>query len=127
MSCNAIIECAKRAITSDQKENLVTFFENKAYDVLCCHGIPSTSEMYDWNGGDWIKNLNEKNPIILNDLLYDLENDLNSEFTEYAIYYDFIAGHQIYELCGVFWIYELEDGQIYGPTTNKAEVYGFFN
>jgi hypothetical protein len=126
MSCNAIIECAKRAVTSDQKENLVTFFENKAYDVLCCHGIPSTSEMYNWKGKDWIKNINEKNPIILDVLLYDFEADLNYEFTEYAIYYDFIAGHQIYELCGVYWKYELEDGQIDGPTTDKEEIYGLF-
>ena len=102
MHCLAIIEAAKRASKSDHKEKLIVFFENKSKDILLQLDIRSTSEMNNWNGEDWIKNLNEENPLITDDLLNEFEDCLSDVFTEYAICQDFIAGYEFYELCGVF-------------------------
>ena len=46
--------------------------------------------------------------------------------TKYALCQDIIAGHHIYELCGVFWRINNEDDEVEGPTTDKELIYGYF-
>ena len=123
MHCLAIIEAAKRASKSDHKEKLIVFFENKSKDILLQLDIPTTSELNNWNGEDWIKNLNEENPLITSVLLDEFENSLSDVFTEYAICQDFIAGHEFYELCGVFWCVHHDDYELEGPSIDRDNLW----
>lgn len=124
MTCIAIIQAVKKSSESDQKEKLIAFFENQSKDVLHQLDIPSTSEMHNWKGEDWIKHLNEGNLLITDDLLDEFVNSLRDLFTEYAIYLDFIGGHEIYELCGVFCRVNREDREVVGTTTDRDFING---
>ena len=123
MTCIAIIEAAKRASKSVHKEKLIAFFEDKSKDVLHQLDIPTTSEMNNWSGEEWIQNLNKENPLITDEIIDEFEIWLNDLYTEYAIYLDFIGGHEIYELCGVFWQVTREDNEVVGPTTDKDNIW----
>ena len=73
MTCIAIIEAAKRASESVHKEKLIAFFKDKSKDVLHQLDIPTTSEMHNWNGEEWIQNLNQENPLITDEIIDEFE------------------------------------------------------
>lgn len=126
MTCIAIIESSKRASESEHKEKLVTFIEDQTKAVLHQLNILPTNEMYNWKGDEWIQNINNKNPRITDEIIDEFEVLLNDFFTEYAIYVDFIAGHEIYELCGVYWRLNRELHELVGPTIDKTKIYDYF-
>ena len=124
MSCYAIIECSKRSLESEQKPKLIEFIENFSNDVLENCEIERTSEMYTWKGTDWIDNIIENNPVIIDGIIDGFENTLNEGFQNYAIEIYFSAGHSVYELCGVYW-HLLLDGRDFeqdGPSTDKDQI-----
>ena len=123
MTCIAIIEAAKRASKSDHKEKLIAFFEDQKKDILHQLDIPSTSELNNWNGEDWIQNLNQENPLITGEIIDEFEIWLSDVFTEYAICQDFIAGHEFYELCGVFWRVHHDDYEVEGPSIDRDNLW----
>lgn len=124
MTCIAIIEATKRALESDHKEKLIAFFEDKSKVVLHHFDIPPNSEMYNWSGEEWIQNLIQENPLITDDIIDDFDIWLNDLYPEYAIYFDFIGGYEIYELCGVFWRVNPEDREVVGPTIDRDFING---
>ena len=132
MSCNVIIECSKRSPGSEQKTKLIEFFENFSNTVLEDCKIDRTSEMYTWNGTDWINSINENNPVIITDIIDEFGDILHDEFRNYAFEIDYYARHFVYELCGVYWhVYVETDSdlgfdelEVDGPSTDKDWIMG---
>ena len=132
MNCSAIIECSKRSQDIEHKAKLIEFLEKFSIEVLEYCDIDKTSEMYAWNGTDWINNIKQNNPIITDDILDCFENILNDEFRNYASEKFSIINNFIYELCGVYWHLEIEDNDdgfiefhTNGPSTDKDWIMGF--
>lgn len=133
MICFAIFECAKRSLNSDQKTELIAFFEKFSSEVLQYCEIDKTSELYTWNGTDWINNIIENNPVIIQGILDQFENILADEFKNYAIELDYNSGNYVYELCGVYWHVvvdsnsdlDLFEGEVNGPSTDKDWIMDF--
>jgi hypothetical protein len=123
MNSNAIIECSKRYDDSENHQKLIDFFDDFKVIVLENLNKGKFHPMDKWSGKDWIKQINEKNPIISLEIYDEFENYLNDEFTKYAIEIKYTQGHFVYELCGVYWILyssDLEyDNEVTGPSTDK--------
>jgi hypothetical protein len=124
---------SKRSPGSEQKTKLIEFFENFSNTVLEDCKIDRTSEMYTWNGTDWIDNINENNPVIITDIIDEFENIMIDEFENYAFEIVYEAGNYVYELCGVYWHVVVDkDGdldysilEVNGPSTDKAWIMGW--
>lgn len=133
MICAAIIECSKRAVDSEQKEKLGEFLEKSSITVLEYCKIEETNEMYKWKGTDWIEKINEKNPVINQDILDYFEDLLGDDFRDYAVEKCYDSWNYIYELCGVYWHVQEESGsdddfpnsEVNGPSVDEDWIMDF--